>query len=375
MANVLILGGGFSGVVAAERLVQSVGDAHQVTLISRESDFIFYPDLVRVAFGKSEPADVKFDLRDAMLDRRIRFIQAEVARIDAVNRRVVLARGEVEGELPFDYLVFALGRRLATETVPGFFEYANHLLDIDGALKFGESLRNFHEGRAVIGQCPGARLPIPVYETAFALSRMLEAGGDRDRVVITILSSEPPGYQLGDSEIARALRGALDAHYIEFLPDFPVASVAPGTILSVNGHSINYRLLMLLPPFRGAGAARGLEAASEDGYLNVDWSMRIQGYERMYAAGDCVNFRGPKMAHMAVHQAEVAAANIAAEIHGKEPNAAYNHEIMMVIDEGGAGSIYIRQDLEQPQDVTVKQGHFWRWAKWVHDKYWQARHS
>src|SRR5512138_1677354 len=112
MANILVLGGGFSGVVAAERLVENLGDEHQVTLVSRSSHFTFYPDLVDVAFGKRQPSDVSFDLRDAMLDRRIRFLRAEVARVDTHSRHVVLAHGEVEGDLPFDYLIFALGRRL-----------------------------------------------------------------------------------------------------------------------------------------------------------------------------------------------------------------------------------------------------------------------
>ncbi|HKG78867.1 MAG TPA: hypothetical protein VKA78_05595, partial [Pyrinomonadaceae bacterium] len=82
MAKVLILGGGFGGVVAAERLAQQLGEEHQITLISRSRHFIFYPALVRLAFGKCEREDVSFDLRHAMLDRRVNFIEAEVARID-----------------------------------------------------------------------------------------------------------------------------------------------------------------------------------------------------------------------------------------------------------------------------------------------------
>lgn len=375
MANILILGGGFGGIVAAEQLARSLGDEHQITLVSRDRNFVFYPDLVKVAFGKYEPEDVSFDLREAMLNRRVRFIQGEVARVDPQSRRAILGRGEVIGELSYDYLVFALGRRLATEQISGFFEYADHLLTVEGALKFGESARNFHEGRAVIGQCPGARLPVPVYETAFALRRLLEKRGKRDHTSITIVSPDPPGYQLGDSEIARALRASLDEHAIEFLPDFPTSSISTGAVISANGHSLNYRLLMLLPPFRGAGAAMGTGITNEEGYINVDWSMRVPSCERIYAVGDCVNFRGPKMAHMAVHQAEVAAANIALEIRGLEPSVAYNHEVMMIIDEGGAGTIYIEQDLMQGDHASVKQGRFWSWAKWVHDKYWQAQHS
>ena len=80
IAKFLILGGGFGGVVAAERLGQALGDEHQITLVSRSRQFIFYPALVRLAFGKCGPEDVSFDLRRTLLNRRVNFVEAEVAR-------------------------------------------------------------------------------------------------------------------------------------------------------------------------------------------------------------------------------------------------------------------------------------------------------
>ena len=132
---------------------------------------------------------------------------------------------------------------------------------------------------------------------------------------------------------------------------------------------------MLLPPFRGPGAVRGLGITDDEGFIGVDWAMRVQGVERMYAVGDCVNFGGPKMGHMAVHQAEVAAANVALEIEGLEPVSFYNHEMMMVIDEGDGDAIYLHKGLWDDEPAIVRQGRFWSWAKRVHDKYWLASHS
>lgn len=375
MVQILIIGGGFGGVVAAERLAKELGDEHQITLVSRNRRFVFYPELVRLAFGKCELEDVSFDLRQTMLSRRVNFIEAEVARIDPDARTVNTAHGETEGKLSYDYLIYALGRRLATERITGFYEHAHHLLNVDKALEFGRAITEFHQGRAVIGECPGARLPVPVYETAFALSRLLEERGERERARITIVSPDPPGLQLGDSDVTIALRNALAAHRIEFLPDFPVESVTPGAAITSNGHAINFNLLMLLPPFQGSSAASHLGITNEEGYINVDGTMRVTGIERMFAIGDCVNFSGPKMGHMAVRQANVAAANVVAEIGGHEPVSSYVHEMRLIIDEGGSDSMYIHKDIWADGPASVRQGRFWSWAKRVEEKYWEAVHS
>ena len=285
MANILILGGGFGGVMAAESVAKQLGEEHQITLISRSRKFLFYPELVRLAFGKCEPDDISFDLREAMLDRRVRFIEGEIARVDPYERRIVMAHGEVEGGIPYDYLIFALGRRLATEQIAGFFEHANHLLTLESALKFGEALKAFDKGRAVIGQCPGARLPVPVYETAFALARLMKLTEQSKPARITIVSPDPPTFQFGDLNIAPALRTALEEHFIEYVHEFPIERVTSSAVISSNGHAMNYNLLMLIPPFRGPDAVIGVGITDDEGYIKVESGNACRGGRQNVCGG------------------------------------------------------------------------------------------
>jgi sulfide:quinone oxidoreductase len=374
MAKILILGGGFGGVVAAERLAEQLGGEHQITLVSRSRRFVFYPALVRLAFGKCSEADASFDLRESMLNRRINFIEAEVARIDPIERTVTIAHGEIEGHLSYDYLVFALGRRLATERVKGFYEHAHHLLDVAKALNFGKAITNLQEGRVVVGQCAGSRLPVPVYETAFALARWLDEKRRRERVSITVVTPDDMGAEFG-AETSIALKHALNSHGIPFVPHFPVKLITKDAIFTADGQSLNFDLLMLLPPFQGSPAASCVGITNPDGYVNVYSTMRVIGHDRIYAVGDCVNFSGPKMGHMAVRQAEVAAANLIAEIAGREPVAQYVHEMKLVIDEGGHESIFLHRDVETQEPGSMRQGNFWRWAKRAQQEYWEHSHS
>jgi len=107
----------------------------------------------------------------------------------------------------------------------------------------------------------------------------------------------------------------------------------------------------------------------------VDETMRAIGHERIYAVGDCVNFDGPKMGHMAVRQGEVAAANLAAELEGGAPVSHYAHEMRLVIDDSGDDGIYLHKDLWSDEPGTVRQGRFWSWAKRVQQRNWARSHS
>lgn len=375
MAKILILGGGFGGVVAAETLAKKLGPEHKITLVSRSSRFTFYPALVRVAFGKCEPDDVSFNLRQTMLERNVGFIEGEVARIEPLTRQVVVAHGDVQGTLKYDYLILALGRRLATEQVSGFFEHSHHLLSVKAALTFGDAVRDFHKGHAVIGQCPGARLPVPVFETAFALADLAHRRGDGAKVKITVIDPDPDGRSLLDDQTARSLRLALCEHDIEFVPGFAVRRVTAGQIHAADKQKLDCDLLMLVPPFRGPSAVRDLGITDDEGYVRVDPTMRVRNLERVYAVGDAVSLEGPKLGYQAVLEAEVAAENLLLELNGMEPLASYDHALRLVIDEGGGKSIYVHQGLGDDDFAVVRQGNFWRWAKRIQEKYWLARHS
>lgn len=376
MAKVLILGGGFGGVVAAERLAALLSDDHQITLVARSRNFVFYPALVRLSFGKCQKEDVLFDLRQTMLSRRINFVEAEVAHVDPFERKVTIAHGEVEGRLPYDYLIFALGRRLATEKITGFYEHAHHLLNVDKAIKFGNAVAVFREGRIVLGQCPGARLPVPVFESAFALNNVLKDKSKRERTRITVVTPSTLEAELGDVGAAAALKKAFDDRQIELLTNFGIASLTRHAATTKAGETIDFDLLMLVPPFRGSSAATYMGVTNDEGYVNVNLNMRVVGNDRIYAVGDCVNFVGPKMGHMAVRQAEVAATNLAAEIEEREPLAHYSHEMRFVIDEvGGNNGLYVHKAMSGDETAIVKQGRFWSWAKRAQQTCWETKYS
>jgi sulfide:quinone oxidoreductase len=132
---------------------------------------------------------------------------------------------------------------------------------------------------------------------------------------------------------------------------------------------------MLVPPFRGHDTLSNHGITDGDDFIKVDDKMRVAGMENAYAVGDNVSFSGPKFAHMAVRQANVAAANLISEVNGKEPNESYYHEIAAIIDSGGADSIYLHYGIWDEDLMRTGKGRIWSWAKNLHGTLWKAHHG
>ncbi len=374
MANILILGGGFGGLIAAERLAASLDSTHQITLVAPNRKFTFYPALVHLAFGECEPDDISFDLSAKLKDLGIRYVQGEMIRLYPNRRSAEIAGNDFNGEIAYDYLVIALGRRLATERVPGFFEHAQHLLGVNAALKFGELIRNFRSGTIIVGLCPEARLPVPVCETAFALARKFETEIQDGKIKIKVIFPESLKAAFGGAGLHKELEAAFQRHHISVLYDVPIHEISFNEVLSSKKHKIECDLLMLVPPFKGNAMLGDLGVTDESDFVRVDGCMRVHGLEKTYAVGDIVAFSGPKFAHMAVRQAEAAAENIISAIKGEEPKKEYYHEIATVIDTGGADSIYLHYGIWDDVQYRLKQGRLWSLGKNIHDAFWRTKH-
>jgi NADH dehydrogenase len=102
--KVVIVGGGFGGLSAAQRLNSNCVD---VTLIDRRNYHLFQPLLYQVATGSLSAGEIASPLR-SVLSRQTntRVWLGTVVDIDPDSKRVFLADGEI---LPYDSLVLAAG--------------------------------------------------------------------------------------------------------------------------------------------------------------------------------------------------------------------------------------------------------------------------
>jgi NADH:ubiquinone reductase (H+-translocating) len=131
--KVVIIGGGFGGLTAAQSLKNA---SVQVTLVDRCNYHLFQPLLYQVATGSLSPANVAGPLRQVLRKQKnTQVLLGEAVHIDAANRRVLLS----DGALDYDTLIVATG---ATHSYFGHDEWE----------QFAPGLKNLDDATAMRGR-------------------------------------------------------------------------------------------------------------------------------------------------------------------------------------------------------------------------------
>jgi len=104
--QVLILGGGFGGLLAAQKLRRA---PVQVTLIDRRNFHLFQPLMYQVATGSLSPGEIAAPLRSVLRNQKnTEVLLGEAADVDPINNRVTMTDG---AEFTYDSLIVATGSK------------------------------------------------------------------------------------------------------------------------------------------------------------------------------------------------------------------------------------------------------------------------
>jgi NADH:ubiquinone reductase (H+-translocating) len=130
--RVIILGGGFGGLNATQKLKRAA--AADVTLIDRRNFHLFQPLLYQVATGSLSPGEIAAPLRGVLSrQKNTQVLLGEAADIDPDGRRVILRDG---GQFAYDSLIVSTGSQTSY--------YGN-----DDWRKWAPSLKSVEEATAI----------------------------------------------------------------------------------------------------------------------------------------------------------------------------------------------------------------------------------
>jgi sulfide:quinone oxidoreductase len=376
--RIVILGGGMGGVVVANRLGKALTRDNDIVVVDREKNHLFNPSLLWLMVGQRNREQIQKPL-SRLQKKGIRFINAEVSKLDFDSRTVATS----EGEVPFDYLVIALGASIFPEKLAGFPEAAYNLYDLSGADGIREKIESFDKGRVVVlvsgvpFKCPAAP-----YEAALILSAYF-AKKRRD-IEVEVVTPELLPMGVAGPEVGNMVVSLLGGRGIRFTPQHQAVKIDPERkeIAFQNGETLAYDLLVGIPPHGVPPVLEGLPVLGESGWVKVNPRTLETELENVYALGDvtaiplAVGKPLPKAGVFAHYQADVVAHNIEAKIRGLSPTQEFDGRGACFIELGDGTAGYASGNFyAEPKPVVnlKKPSRLRHWQKVLFEKWWLWR--
>lgn len=131
--RVVIVGGGFAGYHAAQKLLRTLGDRAEIVVLNPTDYFLYLPLLPEVASGIVDPRHVAVSIPDTLRGVRLALGTAESVDLDA-RTVTYTAPEDRERKLDYDRLILAAGSVNKLLPIPGVAECAHGFRGLPEAL-------------------------------------------------------------------------------------------------------------------------------------------------------------------------------------------------------------------------------------------------
>ncbi|MDA8317674.1 MAG: FAD-dependent oxidoreductase [Actinomycetota bacterium] len=380
--TVVVLGAGFAGLRALYRL-HDLSDRLDLVLVDARTTSLARPALPEVALAGRPVEHARFPIRDAAARHGARFVNRSVEQIDLERSRVVFSDGDAD-HLRYDAVLVALGAQKDYAAIGGFSDFGYSVCDDTEAPRLAEALEAFRGGPVVIGSAEsswGSRVEVPrlaapcegpVAEIMFMVDHELRRRGLREGSSIRVFSPGAVFFEDVGEKVRTGVAQLADRQGIEVETGKVLDHLSAGKAHFADGTAWDSALSIVLPPYAGnpvVQRSRGL--GDERGFVPTDTAMRHLDLEHVYAAGDGAALSMPKLGHIAVMEADVAAAAIRRDLTGEGDLPPHRPEVFCIANRGGhdATLIYSNTLFGGTTDLTL-DGAAAHLMKWTFDSYY-----
>jgi NADH dehydrogenase FAD-containing subunit len=305
--NVVILGGGFAGILAARRIAAAVRDEALVVLVSAMDTFRERVRFHELAAGREIPS---WPIEQLIAGSGARLVCTTARAIDLGNRRIVGADCAID----YDVLVYAPGSMVDLASVPGVAEHATSVTDEASSRQLAAAVRELPDG-ATVCVCGGGMTGVEV------ATELVEAF---PRLRVELVSRDPICEPLAP-RARRYLDAALARRNITVVTDATVREVRAGEVV-LDRETRRFALCIWAASFVPSPLARAAGLAVHPrGQLEVDDTLRSTSHPEVFGAGDAALPTCAAPIRMgcatAMPMAAQAAHNVVAHVRGRRLRA------------------------------------------------------
>jgi NADH dehydrogenase len=342
--RVLILGGGFAGVGAAQQLEDADAD---VTVIDRNDFHTFQPLLYQLATGLLEATVVGHSLRDLVCRQdNTSFHRTTVTGVDLDARAVQF---EDRAPMTYDYLVLALGAEVNFFGTQGAPEHAYPMYTLAHAVRLKDHILERWEAAdrdpAIVDD--GALNVVIVgggptgVETAGAMAELYRAAFAKDfpdipqdKARVTLVEAGPELFSMFKPKLRDYATKALTERTVEVRTGEQVAAVSPTRVTLKSGEVLNAHTLVWGAGLQGNQIVHSLDMELERGNrVGVGADLTLPDHPEVFVLGDIATIVEakheqvlPQLGSVALQAGEHAGKTIAQRIAGKKTKPFTYHD-------------------------------------------------
>lgn len=338
MKKVVVLGGGYAGVLTAKKLAKKFKKNKdvQITLIDKQSYHTMLTELHEVAAGRVNEESIRMDLKSIFAGRNVNVVLDEIKNIDFEQK--VLTSNDATYE--YDYLVMGTGCKPTFFGIPGS-ENAHQLWSYTDAVNLREHILNMFR-QAALTVDKEKRRELLTFVTVGAGFTGVEMAGelgewkdelcrsfhiDKDEVTLYVVDFAPKVLPMYPDKLVRKAERRLIKLGNELVMNSAVSEIHEDKVVLNKGEKvINTRTVIWAAGIEGSDIVDQAQVEKAGrGRIVTNGHLQAKDYQDVYVVGDNIFYipEGeerpvPQMVENAEHSAPVVAHNIAVDIKGGE---------------------------------------------------------
>ncbi|MBT3580660.1 MAG: NAD(P)/FAD-dependent oxidoreductase, partial [Nitrosopumilus sp.] len=279
--HVVILGGGFGGLSAANEIRNSLDSSRvKITIIDKKDWFMVGYAKLWIMNG-TRTFENSIGSLNELPKKQINFIKDEIIEIN-YNDNFVTTKSE---DISFDFLIISMGAVLAPEKIPGLVENGFNLYDHNQLDEIHHKLDKIESGKiAIVIMAMPYKCPPAPFEASLLVDSMLRKRGIRDSIQIDFYSPAPITLPAAGPEVSKKILDLVNSEKITFHNSKKIIRVEPKKLIFENDE-YSFDILLAIPPHTAPKVIYDSNLAKEPGFIPINRDCKTP-HENIFAVGD-----------------------------------------------------------------------------------------